>query len=105
MTNFADLTDTLVTFTWVFANLIMCGLAGSYYMSLRKRGLLLIAIACGLGAIANLLPRLTDTQFSSGFWLLLDAIQIADAVLWLTGSSLLFKDLAELIRRTHPSAK
>ncbi len=93
-----SLAGTLVSLAWVLANLLMCGLAGSYYLSLRRLGLLLIAIACGIGAISNLLPWLTNVH-SSSFWLLVDFFQIVDAVLWVFGSWLLFKDLAELIRR------
>lgn len=97
--NIADFTETVVALVWVLCNLILCGLAGSYYLSLRKPSLVLIATACGLGAVGGLLPWIGNTESSWGLWFIVMFIHIADAVLWVIGSWLLFKEFAVLVRK------
>ncbi len=99
-----ELTEKLAGFVWILADLLVCGFAARLYQDTRKRSLLLIAIACGIGAIAALLPWIQFLSTSWGYWYLFNIMHIVGAGLWLVGSWLLFKEYGEMIRLSAPSA-
>ena len=88
---FASRLSGMLTF---LANLIVCVAAVNFYQRRPMRCVLLIAIACGLGALVAALPWMAGERVlaSRVFGHLLNLIGTADLMMWAIGSCWLFRE-------------
>jgi hypothetical protein len=90
----------VVEFVGFLTSIIVCGLATQAFRETRKRGLLLLAIAGGLGAGISVLPELQGFRPSWGAWTLEMLLRVIDGALWLCGTWLVIRDYVSLLLTT-----
>jgi hypothetical protein len=100
-----DFIDRFTNFTGFLANVLVCAFAAMAYQNTRKRSLLFIAIACGIGAIFFIAPLIREDKPSLFYWWVYTVAMNVGSGLWIVGFWLLFRNYEELIKRsTQPSA-